>query len=422
MKLVSQLRYLVLALAMATCDPLLASAQSDFSKGSERFRAGDYTQAAQYFEAARKQGMDSVALYYNLGSSYFKLADYRQARHYFALVAKDAQMHDLAEYNLGLVALKQGDARRAETHFNQVLTVTGDDKLRVMTQDKLDELQRDNRPWTAFVSANLGYDDNITASPAGSAQGVSDRYYDVFASADWVLAGRREQGWLGEANFFTIDYNDGNMYDENVYGVGLRREQSIAGWDARATLGYSKSHYAGDPFQSIFKVDLKARRTLNKNMRLQLQYRYDDINSDNTIYDYLQGWRQKFAVDLRDYRAAYNLKYYYELELNDRQDLQLTTGEISYSPTRHTLGVKYTRRLNDDWGLATDLSYRDSDYPGTIIWNRDDSRWRFRVDADYRLQRSSKLRIRVQYLDNESTVDTYDYDKTLFSVGLSKFF
>ena len=64
-----------------------ADAASDFARGSELFRSGDYSAAARYFESARKQGMSSVALYYNLGSSYFKLGEYEGAKHYFLIVA-----------------------------------------------------------------------------------------------------------------------------------------------------------------------------------------------------------------------------------------------------------------------------------------------------------------------------------------------
>lgn len=399
-----------------------ADAASDFARGSELFRSGDYSTAARYFESARKQGMSSVALYYNLGSSYFKLGEYEGARHYFLIVAREPRMKDLAEFNLGLIAQKQGDFQQADDYFQRVVTSSSDEKLRAMAENKLAVLQRGKRPWTGFLSASFGYDDNITAAPAEATQGVADQYYDVFAMADVLVSGRRKQGWLAEFSFFNIDFFDTDSYDEYLYVIGMRREQQLWGWDTRSSLSMSKSNYAEQDFQTIYKLELRARQTLASGTRLQLQYRYEDINSDNSLYDYLQGWRQKLGASLRFYEQDYNWQLYYELELNDREDLILSGYEASYSPTRHNLGGKYSYRWNANWDLVTDLSYRTSDYPATLSQDRQDDRWRLRLDAEYRLDRYSKLRGRIQYMDNESSVDNYDYDKTLISIAYNRLF
>ena len=81
-----------------------ASAESDYDLGVEAYKAGDNGMAVMYFESARKQGMDTVALQYNLASSYYRVGRYNDAKEMFNLLNKTEEMRDIAEYHLGLIA------------------------------------------------------------------------------------------------------------------------------------------------------------------------------------------------------------------------------------------------------------------------------------------------------------------------------
>ena len=59
---------------------ILASAESDYDLGVTAYKAGDNGIAVMYFEYAQKQGMDTVALQYNLASSYYKVGRYEDAK------------------------------------------------------------------------------------------------------------------------------------------------------------------------------------------------------------------------------------------------------------------------------------------------------------------------------------------------------
>ena len=192
----------------------MASAGTDFSEGARLFKAGDYSSAVTRFKKAEKQGMDSVALYYNLASSYYKLEDYEKARHYFELVAKSSEMRDLAEYNLGLIALKQDGDDEARQHFNRLVKESKDEKIVSLARSKLFEMRKADERWKAYVSANMGYDDNITALPSDSAADISDSFYTLAASVDAVLSGKRNEGWVADASYSRLDFSDTDTYDE----------------------------------------------------------------------------------------------------------------------------------------------------------------------------------------------------------------
>ena len=402
-----------------------ASAETDFNKGHELFKAGKYSLAAEKFESARKQGMKTVALYYNLASTYFKLEEYRGARHYFKLVAKTPSMRELAEYNLGLIELKEGNKNRASEYFSAIVNNSNDEKLIRLSKKQLITIKTLDDKVKVFVSANLGHDDNITASPSDTIVGSSDSYYDVFLSADALISGKRKNGWMVDATYFKIDFSDTDTFDEYQYAVGITNAHKLSTWGVNTHLTYSQNYFGGVNYQNAIKLDIRGKKSLTKTEKLYLRYRYEDISSQDVIYDYLEGTRQRFRIDYRNYARKNIKQIYYELELNDRGYLNTLAYAYDYSPTRHSIRGKYTHIFNDTWHLIGDLSYRMSDFPSSstpVLFDRDDKRIKSSIALDYRLDKTFKIRTKIQHTNNESTEDQYDYDKTQITVGVTKRF
>jgi hypothetical protein len=57
---------------------------------------------------------------------------------------------------------------------------------------------------------------------------------------------------------------------------------------------------------------------------------------------------------------------------------------------------------------------------GTV--NRDDYQLKLTLSDDYHFDRTFEFTSKYQYIDNESSVDRYHYDKSIIRVGLSKCF
>lgn len=418
----------------ATQISVQTSPQDEFKKGTESFVQGDYVTALKIFKKAEAQGMQSPALYYNLASSYYKLGEYEKSREYFNKVRKYKGMQYLAEYNLGLIALKLDDKKSAEKWFAGVAKNSKDKKLVVLAKIKLKEItslkiverkksQWVTKKWSAYLRVSLGYDDNVNFAPLGITAERSDSFSEIVTSADYLFFGDRKNGWLGEVYFYDINYLKENLFDEYEYGAAIKKYLQLnRDWQTLYTLDMSKINYGGEDYQTIAKIGAKARNSLSKNERLYLHYAYEDINSDNPLFDYLEGWRQKLRAEYRLYHKQDNSRFYYELELNKRNDLSLTSGDFSYSPTRHTFRGKYTSVLSREWHLTGDLSYRASDYPTTANQDRQDDRIKAAMYADYRFSRDFKLRAKVEYVDNRSTEDIFAYQRTIYTLGFSVLF
>jgi hypothetical protein len=413
-----------------------AKADSAFNLGAESFSKKDYSSAIKAFEQAEANGLKTPALYYNLASSYYMAEQYGKAREYFLKVREFDEMQDLADYNLGLVALKQNDKKSAENFFSGVVKKSSDKKLVALAGSNLKDIKPrtkslpawTTKKWSAYLSASLGYDDNVNFAPLGISNEISSSFSELFASGDFLFSGDRKNGWLAEAYFYTIKYYDvdepiTDLYDEYEFGIGIKKNFQINRlWRAFLSLDASKINYAGEDYQTIAKISAEARKSLSSNERLNLRYSFEDIKSDNLLFDYLEGWRQKIRAEYRLYRKSDNSRIYYELELNDRNDLSITAGDFSYSPTRHVIRGRYTRLLSDKWHLTGDLAYRYSDYPTTASQDRQDNRVKVAAYADYRFTRDVKLRAKAEYTDNSSTEDIFTYNRLIYTLGINAYF
>jgi hypothetical protein len=408
---------------------VFAAGENEFNKGADFFNEGHYADAVKQFKNAETQGVKSAALYYNLASSYYKLGDYEKSREYFDKVRRYREMQYLAEYNLGLIALKQNDTKTAKKRFTAVKKNSTDEKLVSLSKKQLKEIRRlrktkrTTKKWSVYLSAAFGYDGNVNFSPLGISAERSDSFSEFLVSADYLFSGNKKNGWSSDVFFYDKNYRKESLFDEYEYGAGIKKYLNIdQNWQTQYVLNIIKINYADEDYQTIAKIGARAKYSLSRNERIYLRYGYEDITSDNVIFDYLEGWRQKIRADYRLYNKKDVSRIYYELELNNRNDLKTSIGEFSYSPTRHTIRGKYTRVFNPKWHLTGDLAYRISDYPATANQDRNDNRIKAALYADYRFDRTFKLRAKVEHTDNSSTEDVFDYRRTVYTVGLNKLF
>lgn len=422
MKKTRSYNYLLAGFVLLFSSELLATANSDYRLGVEAYKAGDNAAAALYFESAMRQGMDSTSLQYNLASSYYRLGRYEESKKLFGQLNKTVEMREISEYHLGLIAIEEKKGNQARQHFNTVVNSGKDEKLTELSKKHLIALLPEEDRWKGYFAANLGYDDNISSVSGDSVLDTSDSFYDVFASVDLLISGRRKHGWIADAYISGIDYSDTDTSDENRYRLGLKRAVKLDAWDTSAHLSLLKSTYGDDDFQSVAMMDVKGQKPVSSNAKIYLRYRFEDITSENFLYDYLEGWRQRAKVEYRHFSKNNSKKIHYELELNDRGELVTPTYTYEYSPTRHTIRGAYTHIIKKQWWLNGDLSYRFSDYSASSTVNREDKQWKLALSSDYHFDRTFKLTAKYQYTDNDSTLDRYIYDKSIIKVGLSKLF
>ena len=395
----------------------LAASPSWFDQGKEAFRRGDYQNAARAFEQAREGGVHRVALYYNLGVSYYRLGRYAEAKKNFKIVARNRSMAALANYNLGLIALREKQRDVAEEYFTIVVRTTKDRKLRVLAQRNLENLSNKVGIWKGGLSGKIGYDSNITAAADGTPTGAST-FLSFSAFTDSLLRGNKRDGLYVTGDVFVMDYMSQNE-DIGAIRAGLKKTTQWGKYQAYYAGYYSGSAYRASAYQNILSFEAGARRNLGNGKSFRTRYRYESISSLNTAYDYLQGWRQKLRVERREYeKKGTKFRYYYELELNGRQD----TGTESFSPMRHTVRASYGAPLAGPWNWVGDISYRISNYPLVAAPQRSDNRLRVSFTTSRKINKDLTFRTRLRHISNSSTVPSYTYSSNQIYAGVSYYY
>jgi len=413
---------LLTGLTLLLSTTAMAASNTNFDKGMRYFKQGHYNKAIQSFEKARKKGLKKPALYYNLGVSYFKMGNYDKAENNFKQSLKFKNLKSLSEYNIGLVALKKNNKVEAKKWFKKSASSTNK-KVAGISRQQLEKLSpkkpsKKTKNWYNYASLSYGNNSNIKLAPIEVATNTSDSYMDIYASTSGVLSGSYADGILLDAFAYFINYSNIDTYDEKQARLGIFKSKKYADWRTRLGGYYERSTFGNTDFQEIIGLEARGRKKLGKTNAMSLRYRYNDISSLDSIYDYLNGWRQQFRAEYLDYRASDTKKIYYELELNDRQNL----ATRNYSPTRHKIQAIYRIKLSKVWRIGGELSYRFSKYVPTATQNRQDDRLRAAIEARYSINKMWKINGRYQRTDNSSTDDLYDYKQNLYYASIEASF
>ncbi len=412
-------------------EPAGAATQSAqaFDQGMQAFRAGDYQGALQSFLEARKAGLDTPGLRYNLGATYYRLGRYAEAEREFQALARDLEWAPLAHYNLGLTAQRMGRPQLAMQHLEEAHRTTADLNLRALAATALERLGGAplSRQTGAVVSLAGGYDSNVTLAPDAATVGAShqsDLFVEAIAAASHRLTGSTASGWYAHGGLILRNYSDLHQFDlaglrvGASYGTDSGRLQTDVG-------GYFDTvYFGGDRFEQVALIDVQARRRLESGRELRARYQLGHI-AGGAGFEYLDGWQQRLSAEAGFALASALLRVGYQLELNHRRDLQQGGEFFSASPTRNSLFT--TVILPDAGGWRTEVrgEYRISRYNdpnrlngGSLVVRRQDDRYGIAARADRRLSSLWRVFADYSYYRNNSTLDTYDYGRQQVMVGI----
>jgi len=398
-------------------------------QGIKAFRAADYPAALRSFLDARRAGLDTPVLRYNLGATYYRLGRYPEAEHEFRALAPDPKWAPLAHYNLGLTAQRAGRRQQAMEYFEQAHRITTDPNLRTLAATALERLGgTPPSPGTsAVVSLAGGYDSNVTLSPDAATVGVShqsDPFVEALAAASHRLAGNTAHGWVAHGGLVLRKYRDLSRFDLAGSRAGLSYETDSGRLQTSVGGYFDTAYVGGDRFEQTAAVDVQARSRLDAGGDLRGRYQLGHIAA-GAGFEYLDGWQQRFTADAGFALTPALLRVGYQLELNNRRDLQQGGEFFSASPTRHSLFATVALRNVGGWQTDARGEYRVSRYDdpnrlngGTLEVTRKDDRYGFALRANRRLTALWRAFIDYSYYRNESNLDTYDYSRHQVLAGI----
>ena len=427
---------LFLALSLAVVTTASADAGKDnFDRGVKASASGDYAAALKFFKKAKKAGLATTALKYNLAVSYYKLQQYESARKIFAKLADVPTFEQLAYFNLGLIANKQKDEAAAIRWFRRAYRNLSSEKIRKLSAIALQRLGASvsktpsaNKEWVGLVSSSLGHDSNVAL--------VNDELAGVTSESDTavdvsVLAGRWLKGTMNSGLRMTLGaslrkFSTLTQNDDSQLSARVLRYDRLGDWKVRLGGSWDEVYFNGNGFQRIVSADVRSLKTLSENNQLRLRYKLSRIQATDAAFDYLDGWRQQFRVGLQQRHESVRVHYYYQLELNNRKDLVGSFYPFtSYSPTRHSLRATGWWNFANQWRTRLDARFRYSRYNdedtlnGGAIERREDSQVRLSARLSRKFDRRWEVYSQLTAITNDSTIDRRNYDRSIIKAGVS---
>jgi hypothetical protein len=406
---------LLLALAGVT-----SAADDNWDFGKQAFENGDYAAALTFFETARDDGLDGPAVRYNIGVSQFKLGHYRAAGQTFSLIAHlFPKMRGLAEYNLGLVARRLGEKTEARGHFLQAYKYSPEDRtIRILASRRLRELEPDVRTasrWTGAFGARIGNDDNVALRdeaglPAGTT--TDSAMVDVFAAVQGPWSGR--SGVRFDASAYLIKYFDAGDFDQAEVAGGVFYDWRLDDWRIQAGVHVSAGSLGGEAFDRKTGAHARALRYFGGNSVVDLRYTYDDVTDSNSLFSGIAGSRQQIDARYRWYSDGHRVQLRYWLEFNDRVD-------PGVSPDRNRIAVGYRYQPEEGVGYEADIDVRNSDYD-QLTSTREEDLLIFRAALTYTFRNRWEVLLEYRSSDNDSSDDTFSYDRSQITLGALKLF
>ncbi len=408
-----------------------------FNQGVKAAKSGDYRNALEKFQKAKKAGINNAALQYNFGVAHYKLGSYEKAKKAFTLLSEIDKFKQLAYYNLGLVANKQKDRVAAIAWFQRTLRTGKSDEVKVLAREALKRLSDEpkrTKKWKGLLSASLTSDSNVTLlnDDLTAVTSKSDTSIVLSAFGAKWLSGGVSDGVRLFLKGYLQKYNTQTAYNYTQFGLGAAHYDRLGSWKMRVGGFWDETFLGGSQYQRVLSAEVRARKALSKNNQLRLRYKVSSIDATDPVYDYLGGVRQQLRLGNQVRSGKNRYRVYYQLELNDREDFRNPAGTTytfrSYSPTRHTIRVTGWWALSNSWALRLDGRYRTSSYNddyirvGNVSESRDDTQTRLSARLSKKLDKNLQLEMAYTVTNSDSSIDAESYDRNLASVGLSSQF
>lgn len=429
---------IVLSGALITTNVNAESMQEYFKAGIQASATGDYSTALRHFKKAGQAGMDSVVLKYNMAVSYYRLQQYENARMIFSQLTSVSTFEQRAYFNLGLIANKQKDEPDAIRWFQRAYRDVSNKNIRLLAKEALRRLGAAPRKirhldsgWAGFVSSSLASDSNVTLvnSDLQNVTNESDTVVDVSVSAGRWLKGDINNGVRMSLGANMQKYSKLSQSDYSQLNARMMRYDRLADWKIRIGGSWDEVYFNGSDYQRIVSSDVRSRKELSGNKQLQLRYKLSRIQATDSQFDYLDGWRQQLRAGLQKRYGKDRVRYYYQLELNNRKDSKGAVDPfISYSPTRHTLRVTGWWGLGNKWRARLDARYRYSRYNNdderlvnAVIQTerRTDNQVRLSAKISRKFARRWTVDGRYAYTKNDSGIDPRSYDRSVVKASVS---
>lgn len=408
--------------ALAFLESYKPTAESDprstLALGIVQHRSGNFDNANKTFNSLYGTSEEHHAKFYQARMAEVR-GDYDQARTLY---------EGASNQYMDLVVQERAD--------NALFALPSDDWSSVSRQ------QISNRNF-AYISAKAKGVDGLIDPDDTIAVDTSDAAFDVLlAGSMTVWAPDANTNVRIGANLFREDYVDFSDYNLQMLGLSTQLHRTFGRNLLKVQLGASDLSLGGEDYLGYKDFGLTNTMALNDRWDFQVSGLYRDISSDNTDFDYYEGNMLRAALELRG-RDSNPWRFDYTYRNDEAADrfLQFTNddgdvfdGFLSYSRDYHRIRGRYDLNWNERLSQTFTASMRSTEYDDPNLYLesmadtaltetiRDGFRYLIGTEISWTVNDRIRLLGEVEYFDENSNINEYDFDSLQFGIGFDYMF
>jgi tetratricopeptide (TPR) repeat protein len=179
--------------------------------------AGRFKEAYELLKANLESNKGDVDTRFMLGQCAARLGNHGEALALYQEILADNPDLPRVRLELARAYLAVGDHAKAKEAFEAVQASNPPPVVGENIQRFLDSIGA-QRPWQARIALSFVADSNVNSGPElfGTASGRSDKAWSLTGNLSHTHSLKSNVAWQSELNFFSLDYNDENDYDQSI--------------------------------------------------------------------------------------------------------------------------------------------------------------------------------------------------------------
>ncbi len=392
------------------------------------YQLNELNEAKSYIEIAEKENIKPTQVAFLKGLVLLKNGENLDAITAFEKAKElDNTLTQAAEYQIGLANLKEKRFQEAKKAFKDIIVLDPNSDLAQLSNEYMEALKRKEtaeRPFRATLNVSGQYDTNVLLKPGDDTLAAN-----ITNESDW----REVVTFMGQykqkvAKRLTI---------EPQYSMYFAHQNKIGAYDVlshtvsvtpnyyfdKATLGITTSYNYTDvgreKYLTTISVSPLANLIVGKNHMFQGNFKYQDkdyartptiADEDRNSDDYGGGLGYFFFF--AENKGFFGLHY----GIN-KEDTEGINWE--YLGNRFTASLLYPFLEKFKLSLAGDAFLQNFDNSNTIFnVKRHDKVFTASSMLAYNFWKAAELQFRYTYIKDHSNIAIYDYDRSIYSLGV----
>lgn len=440
--LTKRLHALFLALLLTTTS-IIAFADETLTQASELLKQRNYKNAYELLEPLESERAGEVEYDYMLGVAAIESGQI--SRGVFALERVLAQQPNNinARAMIAKGYFKGGEAENAKSEFQNILGQNLDPELSRLIEDNMSAVNKATGQATtfaAFIDGGFGFDSNINSATSNStiavpgiapglnitlasaSQEQSSKYLSLTGGASFRTPLSKNLNLFGAAQgSVRANWNESAFdpsYTDFTFGLSYKR------FIDNFTIAVQRNNFDidGERFRKSHGVTGQWQRQIDDRNQVSVFAQTSDFNYPSTSVRDAQrtivgaGWGHAFSGDKAP--VIYTSAYFGKEDADDSV-FDFLSNDIYGARVGGQVVINY--KLLAYANASYEIREHDETDPAFLA-KREDDQFDFAIGLRYLPIPGWTIRPQLSYLNNDSNIKLFDFDRTVFSVNFRKDF